>query len=114
MTNEEIKNIEKSLQDIVKLTEDKKQTELMKVMADNNIFLPSTQHMGSSEFVNDLFNNIHTFLQTKMMLNACVSAKWSCRWAAVAATVSLVVAIISFFSLVATWIMVFYQFIAKS
>ena len=28
---------------------------------------------------------IHTFLQSKMMINACVSAKRSCFWAAVAA-----------------------------
>lgn len=47
--------------------------------------------------IGELINNIHNALQTKMMLNACISAekscklvKWSCFWAAVAATVALV------------------------
>jgi hypothetical protein len=38
---------------------------------------------NTEEFRNELFQNIHTFLQTKMMLNACVSAKRSCFWAAI-------------------------------
>jgi hypothetical protein len=55
----------------------------------------------------ELINNIHRALQTKMMLNACVSAeqssttaKWACIWAAVAA-VSACISVI--FSLV-LWI----------
>ena len=42
------------------------------------------------------FDNAHTFLQTKMMLNACTTARSACKWAAIAAAVAA-------FGIIASW-----------
>ena len=42
------------------------------------------------EWVRDTLEIAHRFLQTKMMLNACTTARSSCKWAAIAATVAAI------------------------
>ena len=49
-----------------------------------------------TQWTKDMLDHCHTFLQTKMMLNACISAresgelaKRSCKWAAIAASLAL-------------------------
>jgi hypothetical protein len=46
-------------------------------------------------YIGELTNNINNTLQTKMMFNACVSAKWSCFFAAVAAIVACISVILT-------------------
>jgi hypothetical protein len=65
-----------------------------------------TTTVGMEGICGELINNIHRALQTKMMLNACVSAekscklaKWSCFWAATAAIISLIAAIAAYVSI---------------
>jgi hypothetical protein len=64
-------------------------------------------------YIEELTNNIRISLQTKMMLNACVSAEQSattaqraCKWAAVAAIVSVL-------GVVGTWVTVLIMVIIK-
>ena len=42
------------------------------------------------EWVRDTLEIAHRFLQTKMMVNACTTARSSCKWAAIAATVAAI------------------------
>jgi hypothetical protein len=46
-------------------------------------------------YIGELTNNINNTLQTKMMFNACTSAKWSCFFAAVAAIVACISVILT-------------------
>ena len=52
-----------------------------------------------NEWIKEMFERCHTFLQTKMMLNSSKTAKWSCIWAATAAS-------IAFLATIAAWITV--------
>lgn len=96
MTNKEIEQAEKELSEIEKNIGDPKGT--IDVKPINNFLEKYGIHKapmpGSgatrAEWREQTFRNAHTFLQTKMMLNACVSAKKSCRWAAIAAIVAAI------------------------
>ena len=90
MTNKEIEQAEKELCDIEKL---KKCGGLKKWLDDYGVSY-SAYSNNETWFLRG-FENAHRFLQTKMMLNACVSAsesgelaKRSCRWAAIAASLA--------------------------
>lgn len=103
MTNEEIEKANKHLKDIAKLDDNKKQEKLRAFAIDHNILMPTPRN--SPEFRNELFANIHMFLQTQMMLNACFSAeesgrlaKKACIWAAIAAIAACVGVVLNFFN----------------
>jgi len=82
--------IKEKLEQIEKLSEGEERTVALTKIA-NEIkayYIPAN---GTSDTYT-LYHNIHTYLQSEMMLNACVSAEksgkiamWSCIFAAVAA-----------------------------
>lgn len=99
--NEEIKEIEKKLKEMSKLSEKERPARLIKIAIEYGVFnFPAD---GTPDTYT-LFKNIHIYLQSKLMLNACASAKtssdlakqacnaakWSCRWAAIAAIVACI------------------------
>lgn len=107
MTNKEFEQAEKELSGIEKMltTEeieiyDELRGPLEKFAEKYGMHKVSKFDISINEWVEQMFERAHTFLQTKMMLNACVSAKRSCRWAATAATIAIL-------SLPAFWITVY-------
>ncbi len=101
---EGLEKLEQELYEIQGLPVDEQPNRLNKWGQKNKIILPSG---GSSTRQRQTFHMTqaaHSFLQSKMMLNACVSAeessglakqacnsaKWSCRWAAIAAIVACI------------------------
>lgn len=94
--NEDIE-IEQKLSDISRLESfDDQLKKLVKLQEDLGIKLPHTMEYTIQKKIFHITTGIHTLLQSKMMLKACVSAKRSCRWAAVAAT-------LSFFGMLGAW-----------
>jgi hypothetical protein len=90
MTNKEIKQAEKDLSAISKLSFDDQPDKLLELgrkIGINPPHNPNNQRQGQVIYMTQAINS---FLQTKMMLNACVSAKWSCFWAAIAAIASCI------------------------
>ena len=102
MTNEEITEVFKRLKDIQSRHSEDFQAQansLYQLQQDMGLNLPHTLEYNMQKKVFNLTSGIHIFLQTNMMLNACVSAKESgelakqscssakrsCFWAAVAA-----------------------------
>lgn len=114
MTNEELEQkrketeeIENRLKEMSGLSEDKRKVRLPEIAIEYGVFyIPPDD--GPNTYT--LFKNIHIYLQSKLMSNACLFAaessksaeesskiaeracsfaKWSCFWAAVAAIVSL-------------------------
>jgi hypothetical protein len=95
MTDSEIKKAEKELFDILKQKSTKKATESHDLLED--WLTRYGAYHRKAEAIEDgavwwgeAVENAYRFLQTQMMLNACVSAKRSCFWAAVAAIAALV------------------------
>ncbi len=92
MTNKEIEQAEKELSEIEKLPYSDIDVALEKFIEKYGIHkvpkLPSG--IGSTDWRKKTFDNAHTFFQTKMMLNACTTARSSCKWAAIAATVAAI------------------------
>ena len=95
MTDKEIKQAVKELCDILKLKPtiefEKSHGQLEEWLTRYGVY------HRKSESVNDgvvwwreAVENAYRFLQTQMMLNACVSAKRSCFWAAIAAIAACV------------------------
>ncbi|MBW8000887.1 MAG: hypothetical protein FVQ80_02565 [Planctomycetes bacterium] len=93
MTNEEIK---KKLKEISELSEKERPVRLQEIAKEYGVYNFSAD--GARDTYT-LYHNIHTYLQSEMMCNACISAenssklakqacssaKWSCIWAAIAA-----------------------------
>jgi len=86
MTNEEIKATKATLKKISELPKENRFPELHKIAKTIGCFYLTDSGTDSQT----LFLNIHTYLQSEMMFNACVFAKWSCFWAAVAAIVACI------------------------
>jgi len=88
MKNKEIGQAEKGLSDIEKMTDEVQQHERLKIWIKKYgvyVSILPTSHLIWNQ---EAFSRAHTFLQTKMMLNACTTAGSSCKWAAIAATVA--------------------------
>ncbi len=88
MNNSEIEQAEKDLSEIEKMTDEAQQNERLKIWIKKYgvyVSIPTTSHIIWNQ---EAFSRAHTFLQTKMMLNACTTARSSCKWAAIAATVA--------------------------
>lgn len=111
MTNKEIKKHEKELCEILKLDFGEQPNKLQKLGKTIGINLPYSPNEHRQRQVIHMAQAAHSFFQTKMMLNACVSseesselanqacksAKWSCFWAmlaAIAACISVFLALI--------------------
>ena len=92
MTNKEIEQAEKELSEIGKKKKDTVFNLLTDFFEKYNIpdVTSGPSPLSLDERVEKRFNRAHTFLQTKMMLNACTSARSSCKWAAIAATVAAI------------------------
>ena len=92
MTKEEITEVFKKLKSIqtAGAQDFQKQANLLNELQQSmGLNLPHTLGNTTHERVFNLTSGIHTYLQTNMILNACVSAenssrtaKWSCKWAA--------------------------------
>ena len=85
MTNREIKKAEKDLSDILRLNFDEQPNKLIELGRNIGINPPHNPDNYRQGQVIYMTQAINSFLQSKMMLNACVLAKWSCFWAAIAA-----------------------------
>ncbi len=104
MTNEEIEKIEQKLSEILKMPFEKQPGELQKLGNEAGVNLPHSSERHVQKQTITMTQAMHSFLQSKMMLNACASAetssdlakqacnsaKWSCRWAAIAAIVACI------------------------
>jgi len=104
MTNKEIEDIEKKLKDIQNKPFNEQLNSMNKLQKDIGLNLPHTLGNTTQKKIFYMVTGIRTFLESKMMLNACVfaeqscklvkqacgSAKWSCRWAAIAAIVACI------------------------
>ena len=95
MTNKEIEQLEKELSEIEKLPLEKHQQAIIKFLENHGIRQIPLKGQGGPEWVRQMFEHAHTFLQTKMMLNACTSARSSCKWAAIAAMFAAIGIILS-------------------
>ena len=105
MTNREIKKAKQKLYEInnKECTPDERWSQLLALAKEVNAPVPTGHSQSRIDAVNAINRNIHTVLQTEMMLNACVSAKESCelakqacRWAAIAAIADCI-GIVSYF-----------------
>jgi len=105
MTNKQIEQAEKDLCEIEKIqipdggTLKQVKISLVEFADEHEIHKMIFDESHITEWTRHMFAHCHTFLQTKMMLNACVSAresgelakqscglaKWCCFWAAIAA-----------------------------
>ncbi len=92
MTNKEIEQAEKELSEIERMPHHDIGVALEKFIEKYGIHkIPKPQRDTlSTDWRKKTFDNAHTFLQTKMMLNACTTARSSCKWAAIAATVAAI------------------------
>jgi len=84
MTNEEIREVLQKLKDIQSTQGEDFQGQansLYKLQQDMGLNLPHTLENSMQKKGFNMTSGIHTFLQTNMMLNACVSAKESCEFA---------------------------------
>ncbi len=102
MTNEEIENYEKELCRILKLDFEEQPSELQKLGKMIGINLPHSPENTRQKQTIHMTQAAHSFFQTKMILNACVSAeessklaKWCCIWAAVAAIAACITVILT-------------------
>lgn len=112
MTNNELENFEKQLCEISALPIDKQPKKLQEWGETIGVNLIHTPRSVDQKSTIHMVQAAHSFLQTKMMLNACVSAKesgelakqscnlakWSCIWAAVAAIAACISVIVMLFS----------------
>ncbi|MBC8179665.1 hypothetical protein H8E88_00950 [candidate division KSB1 bacterium] len=96
MTNKEIEQAEKELSEIEKNMGNPKGTIDVKpidnFLEKHGIHKAPMPGSGATraEWREQTFRNAHTFLQTKMMLNACNFSKSACKWAAIAAIVAAI------------------------
>ena len=81
MTNRKIEGYKKKLVKIGDLSGAERSSGLRDLAKKLGVFILSDNDVDT----HTLYQNIHTYLQTEMMLNACISAKRSCIWAAIAA-----------------------------
>lgn len=88
MKNKEIEQAEKELSEIEKMPPGKAEAEIIRFLKENGIHQIRKKSQDQAEWIEQMFRYAHTFLQTKMMLNACTTARSSCKWAAIAATVA--------------------------
>ena len=92
MTNKEVEQAEKELHKIEEEPSPEHRFEPMKEWTKKygaHHSSPPSYYQPEKmvEWVRDTLEIAHRFLQTKMMLNACTTARSSCKWAAIAATV---------------------------
>lgn len=99
MTNKEIEQAEKELSNIERMPHNDIGVALEKFVEKYGIHKVSKPRGGvdNSDWRKKTFDNAHTFLQTKMMLNACTTARSSCKWAAIAAIVASIGVIASWY-----------------
>lgn len=100
MRTKKLEKLEQELCEIQKLPFENQPGKLHKWGQQNNVNLPHTPENTRQKQVIHMTQSAHSFLQTKMMLNACNSARRSCFWAAVAAvcaSITIVVAAIFYF-----------------
>ena len=97
MSNKEIEQAEKELSEIERMPHNDIGVALEKFIEKYGIHkVPKPQrNTDSIDWRKKTFDNAHTFLQTKMMLNACTTARSSCKWAAIAATFAAIGVILS-------------------
>jgi hypothetical protein len=96
MTNKEIEQAEKELSEIREKKNDF--ASLIEFFGIYNIpDVGSGSMLSTDERIEKMFNRAHTFLQTKMMLNACNFSKLACKWAAIAAIVASIGVIASWY-----------------
>jgi len=114
MTNEEITKFFERLKTIQDTHGEDFQGQvnsLYQMQQDMGLNLPHTLEFNMQKKAFNLTSGIHTFLQSNMMLNACVSAKesgelakqscnsakWSCFWAMVAAIAACIGVVLALF-----------------
>ena len=91
MTNKEIEQAEKELSKIgANPAVGPRRTATIELAKKLGVSIYDSHRPGVFVPTEDIVENIYRFLQTKMMLNACVSSKQSCKWAAIAATVAAI------------------------
>ena len=91
MTNKEIEQAEKELSEIgANPDAGPRRTAAIKLAKELGVSIYDLHRHGAFAPTEVIIENIYRFLQTKMMLNACVSSKQSCKWAAIAATVAAI------------------------
>ena len=102
MTNKEIKEHEKTLSEISALPFEEQPNKLQEFGKKIGINAPHAPGNVQQNQVIHMTQAIQSCLQTKMMLNACVSAetssdlaKQACRWAAIAAITTCIGVVLS-------------------
>lgn len=104
MTNKEIEKAKQKLNEIMnkKCSNNERWNQLVTLAQEINAPVPTGFQQNPIDSINAINRNIHTVLQTEMMLNACVSAetssdlaKRSCRWAAIAAIAACISVVLS-------------------
>lgn len=99
MTNKEIEQAEKELNEIdANPDTGPRRTAAIKLAKEMRVSIYDPHRQGAIAPTGVIIANIYRFLQTKMMLNACVSSKQSCKWAAIAATVAAIGVIASWYT----------------
>jgi len=106
MTNREIRNAKQRLYEVLnkECKNEVERCDQVRALAEElNAFVPPGIHVKfPRDSINAITKNIHTVLQTEMMLNACASAeassdlaKRSCKWAAIAAIAACISVILT-------------------
>lgn len=97
MTNKEIEQAEKKVNNIdANPDEGSRGIQARQLAKELGVSVLDPHVQGAYAPTGVLIGNIYRFLQTKMMLAACISAKQSCKWAAIAAAVAA-------FGIIASW-----------
>ena len=98
MTNKNIEQAEKKLSEIGANSDTSlRRTAAIKLAEDLGVSIYDSHVPDVFLRTEVIVEDIYRFLQTKMMLNACVSAKQSCKWAAIAAIVASIGVIASLY-----------------
>lgn len=109
MKNKEIEQAEKELSEIEKTTDEVQQNERLKKWIKKYGVYVSISPTSHERWYPEAFGNAHRFLQTKMMLNACTTARSSCKWAAIAATVAAIGVIAGWYTYLFKTIMLMFK-----
>jgi hypothetical protein len=99
MTNKEIEKVEQKLCEIQAMPFDEQPGELLILGNKIGVNLPHTLGNVRQSQTILMTQAMHSFLQSKMMLNACVSANRSCFWAAVAAIAAFISVVLGLFAI---------------
>jgi hypothetical protein len=97
MTNKEIEKKLEKVRKINAMSTNPKKEAAMILAKELGVSTRDANIEGRPAGIGIIIDRIYRYLQTQMMLNACISAKRSCKWAAIAAGIAAIGVIASWY-----------------